>query len=156
MVKSRNIFGVALVINLLILGNIGCSNFSGSSFSGSQVRSVHTVERGTVVSVHHVELREDSPAIAGTIGGGILGGIVGSVFGGGTGRILATAVGAGAGALAGNVAQKAITKQKGLEIEVKLDNGQDISIVQGADEMFSVGERVRVLRASDGSARVAR
>lgn len=145
-----------VVVFFLILGMMGCSNYSGSSFSGKQIRSAHTVDYGTVVSVKHVELEEDHPALLGTIGGAAVGGIIGNIFGGGHGKALTTVIGAGAGALAGNVAEKAITKQNGLEIEVKLDNGQLVSIVQGADQSFSPGERVRVLRGSDGSARVSR
>lgn len=147
--------GYICVLTLCILVSItACSNYSGSAYSGKQIRSAQTVERGTVVTVRQVELEEDHPAILGTIAGGALGGVLGNMIGGGRGRILSTVIGAGAGAVGGNVAEKAITKQKGFEIEVKLDNGQVLSIVQGADEAFAPGERVRVLRGSDGSARV--
>ena len=72
------------------------------------------------------------------------------------GALSGTAGGALLGAAGGYAGQKALTKQNGLEITVELENGQQLSIVQAADQQFSPGERVRVLRGSDGSARVAR
>ncbi len=147
-------YGLYIICLVLCIGMISCGNFSASSFGGKQIRSAHIVEFGKVVSVKPVELEGNTP-IFGTIAGGAVGGVLGSLIGGGSGRILSTVVGAGAGAIAGNIAERKITTQQGLEIEVKLDNGQIISIVQGADQSFSPGERVRVLRGNDGSARVS-
>ena len=111
---------------------------------------------GTVVSVQPVTLEEDRPAVLGTVGGGVVGGVLGNMVGGGRGKTLATIAGAALGAAGGYAGEKALTKQNGLEITVELENGQQLSIVQAADQQFSPGERVRVLRGSDGSARVTR
>ena len=92
----------------------------------------------------------------GTVGGGVVGGVLGNMVGGGRGKTLATIAGAALGAAGGYAGEKALTKQNGLEITVELENGQQLSIVQAADQQFSPGERVRVLRGSDGSARVTR
>ena len=78
------------------------------------------------------------------------------MFGHGRGRTLATIAGAALGAGAGYAGEKAVTKQNGLEIEVRLESGQILSIVQGADQSFAPGERVRVLRGVDGTSRVSR
>lgn len=145
-----------IICLILCFSTLSCTNYSASSFGGKQIRSAHIVEFGQVVSVKPVELEGNTTPILGTIAGGAVGGVLGSLIGGGTGRVLSTVVGAGAGAIAGNIAERKITTQQGLEIEVKLDNGQIISIVQGADQSFSPGERVRVLRGNDGSARVSR
>ena len=123
---------------------------------GSQVRSAQTVQYGTVVSVQPVTLEEDRPAVLGTVGGGVVGGVLGNMVGGGRGKTLATIAGAALGAAGGYAGEKALTKQNGLEITVEMENGQQLSIVQAADQQFSPGERVRVLRGSDGSARVTR
>ena len=127
-----------------------------NTYSGSQVRSAQTVQYGTVVSVQPVTLEEDRPAVLGTVGGGVVGGVLGNMVGGGRGKTLATIAGAALGAAGGYAGEKALTKQNGLEITVELENGQQLSIVQAADQQFSPGERVRVLRGSDGSARVTR
>lgn len=153
MLHVKSIAAGLAIVGLLLTG---CTNYSGTTYSGNQVRSVQTVEYGTVVSVQPVQLTEDNPAMLGTLGGAVIGGIVGNMFGGGKGRTLATIAGATLGAAGGYAGEKAVTKQNGLEIEVQLENGKTLSIVQGADQLFSVGERVRVLRGVDGSARVAR
>ena len=147
---------VAVCLLALAMLGAGCTNYSGNAYSGGQVRSAQTVQYGTVVSVQPVTLEEDRPAVVGTVGGGVVGGILGNMVGGGRGRTLATIAGAALGAAGGYAGEKAITKQNGLEITVELENGQQLSIVQASDQQFSPGERVRVLRGSDGSARVAR
>ena len=114
------------------------------------------MQYGTVVSVQPVTLEEDRPAVLGTVGGGVVRGVLGNMVGGGRGKTLATIAGAALGAAGGYAGEKALTKQNGLEITVELENGQQLSIVQAADQQFSPGERVRVLRGSDGSARVTR
>ena len=143
---------VAVCMLALAMLSAGCTNYSGNTYSGSQVRSAQTVQYGTVVSVQSVTLEEDRPAVLGTVGGGVVGGVLGNMVGGGRGKTLATIAGAALGA----AGEKALTKQNGLEITVELENGQQLSIVQAADQQFSPGERVRVLRGSDGSARVTR
>ncbi|MEG2005658.1 MAG: glycine zipper 2TM domain-containing protein, partial [Bilophila sp.] len=127
-----------------------------NAYSGGQVRSAQTVQFGKVVSTNSVVLEENHPALVGTLGGGVLGGVLGSMVGGGSGRTLGTVAGVAAGAAGGYLGEKALTKQKGLEIMVELDEGQTLSIVQAADQTFSVGERVRVLRGTGGSARVSK
>ena len=153
MMKIKSAAAGVLVLALL---SGGCTNYSGNAYSGSQVRSAQTVEYGTVVSVQSVTLEENHPALVGTAAGGVVGGILGNMVGGGKGRTLATVAGAALGAAGGYAAEKSITKQNGLEISVRLENGRELSIVQAADQQFSPGERVRVLRGSDGSARVSR
>ena len=143
---------VAVCMLALAMLSAGCTNYSGNTYSGSQVRSAQTVQYGTVVSVQPVTLE----AVLGTVGGGVVGGVLGNMVGGGRGKTLATIAGAALGAAGGYAGEKALTKQNGLEITVELENGQQLSIVQAADQQFSPGERVRVLRGSDGSARVTR
>lgn len=149
-------FSLAVLVCAALVLAGGCTNYSADVYSGSQVRSAQTVEYGTVESVRPVTLEEDRAPVIGTAAGGVIGGIVGNMFGGGHGRTLATIAGAALGAGAGYAGEKAVTKQNGLEIEVRLENGQVLSIVQGADEPFSPGERVRVLRGMDGTSRVSR
>ena len=147
---------VAVCMLTLAMLSAGCTNYSGNAYSGSQERSAQTVQYGTVVSVQPVTLEEERPAVIGTVGGGVVGGVLGNMVGGGRGKTLATIAGAALGAAGGYAGEKALTKQNGLEITVELENGQQLSVVQAADQQFSQGERVRVLRGSDGSARVAR
>ena len=57
--------------------------------------------------------------------------------------------------IAGAVTEQAVTKQKGLELTVRLDNGQYIAVTQAADETFVVGDAVKIL-GSGGTSRVTR
>jgi len=51
--------------------------------------------------------------------------------------------------------EKRATEKAALEISVKLDDGSEVVIVQETDELFNVGDRVRVLEhPRDHSTRV--
>ena len=82
---------------------------------------------------------------AGTMIGGIAGGVAGSTIGRGRGSALGAVGGALLGGLAGSAAQKGLSSQTGYEYIVKLDNGQAISITQGAAQPLMVGQRCLVL-----------
>ncbi|RTL51420.1 MAG: glycine zipper 2TM domain-containing protein [Rhodocyclaceae bacterium] len=126
---------------------------SGSSYGPSQARGEMSVRMGVVESVRRVTIEgERSPV--GTLAGGVVGGIAGSEVGQGKGSSIATVLGAVAGGLAGQAIEERANKKAGLEITIKLDNGQMIAISQEADEEFRVGERVRVL-SGQGATRVA-
>jgi outer membrane lipoprotein SlyB len=124
----------------------GCaSTSSGSVYSGGQARQEQTVRMGVVESVRQVTI-EGSKSGVGTIAGGAIGGVAGSNIGGGSrGSAVGTILGAVAGGLAGNAIEQGTTKKQGLEITVKLDNGELRAITQDADESFRPGERVRLL-----------
>jgi outer membrane lipoprotein SlyB len=82
------------------------------------------------------------------VAGGVVGGVAGSNVGGGKGSTIASILGAVAGGVAGNAIEQGTTKSQGLEITVKLDNGELRAITQEADESFRPGERVRLLSGS--------
>ena len=144
---------VAVCMLALAMLSAGCTNYSGNTYSGSQVRSAQTVQYGTVVSVQPVTLEEDRPAVLGTVGGGVVGGVLGNMIGGGKGNTLATVIGAGAGALLGGAGSQAVGNQTGVEVTVKLDSGRTMAVVQGADISFAPGQRVRVM-IGQGTTRV--
>lgn len=99
-------------------------------------------------------LIEGTKSGLGGVAGGLMGAVLGSTIGGGSGKRVAAVAGGIAGAAAGAAIEEGATRQKGLEITVKLDNGEVVSIVQAADEKFDEGDMVRVLRRPDGTARV--
>jgi outer membrane lipoprotein SlyB len=128
---------------------------SGSAYPRSQARAAQYVEYGTVQSVRRVQI-EGTRSGAGTLAGGAIGGVLGSGIGAGTGRTLATIGGGLAGALAGSAIEQGVTRQSGLEITVRLDNGRTIAVTQAADAAFVAGDRVRVLTDGRGTTRVVR
>jgi outer membrane lipoprotein SlyB len=134
----------------------GCaSSLSGGSYTRSQARTAQYVDMGTVESVRHVQI-EGTKSGVGTVGGAALGGIAGSTLGSGRRANAAGAVGGAIlGGLAGSAVEEGMTSQPGLEITVRLDSGRIIAVTQGADEGFYPGDRVRVITAPDGTARVS-
>lgn len=138
-----------------LLGLSACaSNLSGSTYSRDQARGEMTVRMGVVESVRQVQI-EGTKSPVGSIAGGVIGGVAGRNIGGGSGSIVGSVVGAVAGGVAGSAIEEGVTRQTGLEITVKLDNGQLIAVTQAADEEFRPGERVRIL-SGRGTTRVTR
>ena len=130
-----------------------CASQSGSSYSRTQTRSEQTVRLGVVESVRSVTI-EGTQSGVGVAAGAVVGGLGGSNVGGGKGSSVGAVIGAVLGGVAGNAIEGSTTKKAGLEITVKLDNGQLTAITQEADEQFRPGERVRILSGS-GATRVA-
>jgi len=125
---------VTLLLFALIVA--GCApSLSGDVYSRDKVQKVQTVVEGEVILVREV-LIEGTKSGLGGVAGGLMGAVLGSTVGGGSGKRVATVAGGIAGAVAGAAIEEGATRQKGLEITVKLDNGEVISIVQGADEAF--------------------
>lgn len=141
-----------LMLCALTLG--GCAESrSGKVYTRDQARSSQSVFYGTILRVEQVTI-EGTQSGAGTLAGGALGGVLGSTVGGGSGKRIATVTGAIAGAAAGSAAEKGATTVKGVELEVELDDGQLLVVVQEMDDDYRVGDRVRVLRDAKGTTRV--
>ncbi|MDP1646151.1 MAG: hypothetical protein Q8L71_11735 [Thiobacillus sp.] len=137
-------FAVAfLAASTLLLA--GCpAGLGGKDYSRSQARTVQEVQMGVVESVREVNI-EGTKTPIGAGAGAVVGGVAGSTVGGGRGSVVGAAVGAVLGGVGGAAAEEAVTRQKGVEITVKLDSGRLIAITQTADQEFRVGDRVRVL-----------
>lgn len=126
---------------------------AGSVYSRDQARTSHSVYYGTILRVADVTI-EGSSTGAGTLAGGAMGGVLGSTVGGGSGRAISTVGGAIIGGITGSAIEKGVTTTAGVELEVELDNGELLAIVQEKDAVYKVGDRVRVLRDARGAARV--
>lgn len=138
---------VSVVAASLLLAGCASSSSSGSVYNSRQTRGEQTVRMGVVESVREVTIEGDKGPV-GAIAGGAVGGVAGSNVGGGKGSTIGSILGAVAGGVAGNVLERKFTEKKGLEITVKLDNGELRAITQEADELFKPGERVRLLSGS--------
>lgn len=148
---NRTLAATLLAASALLLA--GCPAGLGSKdYSRSQARTVQEVQMGVVESVREV-LIEGTKTPVGAGAGAVVGGVAGSTVGSGRGSVIGTTVGAVLGGLGGAAAEEAVTRQKGVEITVKLDSGRMLAITQAADEQFRVGDRVRVL-SGGGTTRV--
>lgn len=142
----RKLLPITTIFTVLLLS--GCASGLGSGdYSRTQVRGVQEVQMGVVESVREVRI-EGTKSGVGTLAGAAVGGIAGGQIGQGRGSTVGSILGAVAGGVAGSAAEEGINKQKGLEVTVKLDGGRIIAVTQAADELFRVGERVRILSGS--------
>lgn len=137
-----------LAIGMLTLA--GCANtapYSGNVYTSDQAKSAQTVTFGTITALRQVQIQADSRAggLLGSGGGAVIGGLLGRQVGGGSGRDLATAAGVIGGAVAGTKAEEATNRITAWEMEIRKDNGQNVVVVQKADQNFQVGQRVRLI-----------
>ena len=142
---ARVLAATGVALSLLVVA--GCANQSASSsvYTYGQAQQEQIVRYGTVVSTRPVTIQTDRPSGFGAVGGAALGGVAGSSVGGGTGQVLATIGGALLGGLAGNAVENQVGRTQGLEITVRLDNGETRVIAQAADIALSSGQRVQVI-----------
>jgi outer membrane lipoprotein SlyB len=118
---------------------------SGSAYSRDQVRQEQTVRMGIVESVRQVQIEGTRSGI-GPAAGAVAGGIAGSSVGHGRGSAAAAVLGSVAGGVAGQAVEQGATRRSGLEITVKLDNGDMVAITQEVDNTaFYPGDHVRIL-----------
>lgn len=139
------------------LGSLaGCANPNANSdvYTYGQVQREQIARLGTIVAVRPITLQTGQTSGVGVVAGGVAGGVVGSAIGRGAGNGIAIVGGAILGALAGNAIENQSNKQAGLELTVRLDNGETVVIAQGADTPFGVGQRVQVISGA-GPVRVA-
>ncbi|MGZ5819671.1 MAG: glycine zipper 2TM domain-containing protein, partial [Burkholderiaceae bacterium] len=84
---------------------------------------------------------------AGLVVGGLVGGILGNQVGGGNGKTAATVIGAVGGAVVGNNIEQNRNAQSAdrYQINVRMDHGDRISILQDSVADLRNGDRVRVV-----------
>lgn len=148
----KSFWGLTAVLLTVTVAGCTPKSMSGDVYSRERAQRVQTIEYGEVLEVRSI-LIEGTKTGAGTVGGGVLGGALGSGIGRGAGSTIAVVGGAIAGAVVGSAVEEAATKQPGVEVTIRMDSGKTIALVQGIDPPVYAGDRVRVLRNPDGSAR---
>ena len=152
---SLNSFNHSHAVRLIAVGALmagvslvsGCAQPSASAnvYSFGQAQREQVVRTGTVIGVRPITIQSDQTSGAGMIAGGAVGGVAGSAVGGGNGRPLAIVGGAILGALAGNAVEDRVGRRDGLEITVRLDNGEIRVIAQENDVPIGMNQRVQVV-----------
>jgi outer membrane lipoprotein SlyB len=132
----------------------GCATSkSGDVYSRDEALREQTVRLATVESVRPVKI-EGTRTPIGAVAGGAVGGIAGSSVGQGRGSSAAAVLGAVGGGLAGAAVEEGATRKAGVEITVRLENGELRAIVQEENDKFVAGQKVRLL-TSGGTTRVS-
>ena len=142
----KRLASCGIVVLFAVGGLSACvsSHTSGNVYRPYQAQNEMSVRYAVVDAVREVNIDGGRSGI-GTMTGAALGGLAGSSVGGGRGSTATGIVGAVVGGIIGNNVESNANVRKGLEITVRLDNGELKAIVQDADESFRPGERVRLL-----------
>lgn len=141
MMWLRRAAPIAIVIFFL-----GCTpNVSPDTYSVGSVGQVNRAVRGEIISVRMVQISGAQSGVGATAGAA--GGAVGGSMIGGNSRanLLGAIGGALVGGIAGAVAEEGTTRQAGVEYVVQAENGALLTITQGSDEFFRIGDKVLVL-----------
>ena len=136
---------IPLAVVSLVFSSCAQDSLTGDTYSRSEAGRAQTVRTGRITSIRNVKIEGGNTA--GTVLGGVAGGVLGNQIGKGSGNVAATVGGALVGGVAGSHIEQNVNSRQGLEIQVKLDQGGSISVVQQVNprETFEVGDRVRVL-----------
>lgn len=139
---------LAVAILPFVFASCVPQELTGDTYSRQEAGQTQTVRTGTVTDVRYVKLQGQS--VAGPLIGGVAGGIVGNQVGGGSGNTLATLAGVGVGALAGSATEQKMMNRQGVELTIRMRDGETIAITQqhSERETFSVGDHVRVIYGS--------
>ena len=142
----KKIFALFMVMALTACG----ANLDLDRYETSGAGNVNTVSEGVIISARPVTIATENGDV-GQLAGGIIGGVAGGQIGD---SALTQTIGAVGGAVLGGYlggkAQEGLSRQAGLEYIVKLDSGKTITLTQGDDVKFSVGQSVYVLDADYG------
>lgn len=149
------ISSLLLAFGVLFLSSC-VSQMSSHEYVTRQVGEVCLTYAGKIksmraVCVSHGDQLENNEL--GIMGGGLAGGILGNAVG--RGRFVPTAVGAVAGAVTGSLIEKRAKQQTAFEYIVELDQGGLMTIVQGPDQYFCIGQPVYVIVSQTGRSRIA-
>lgn len=135
----------------------GSYESSAHVYTPDQAQQVQRVQIGTVIDVQNVLIAAGATeTTTGSAVGAALGALTGGLGGQGNGKTALRVVGALVGGVAGNKAAGAAYKQPGLQIAVRLDGGDVVSVTQAADVQIGVGQRVQLIGADGWSGQPAR
>ncbi len=145
--------GIPLLLCLLFAFG-GCSTVKGDPYIPGEIHA-QSVLTGTVTHVGASSVTTE-PTVVGPLVGGVTGALIGGAIGGsGTAGTVGLLAGGALGAVAGGVGEMGFRKTDyGLALTVELDNGKTIVIAQPEDDIYTVGDRVRVMRDAAGYGRV--
>lgn len=134
---------IAIIALAALLG--GCATHYGAgTYRGYEAGAEQTVRFGVVESVREVTIQARETGV-GSTAGALIGGVAGSHVGRGSGEIVGAIGGAILGGIIGQQVERDANQRPGIEVTVLLDSGRYIAVVQGPEEGFRPGDRVRVL-----------
>jgi outer membrane lipoprotein SlyB len=138
--------GAAAAVALGLVTALGAcaSGVGAGDYARSSVGQINRVDEGVVLRVRPVRI-EGTRTIIGPAAGAAVGGVAGSTIGGGDEeRAIGAIAGAVLGGLAGAAAEQGLTRRQGFAYTVRLQDGEVVNIVQGADMYIEPGTPVYI------------
>lgn len=135
-------------------------SLGGSDYAVSGVGEVSQTLSGVIISARPVLLRsgnrsgDDGQMNMGGLAGAGLGAALGSQIGGGNARYVTGALGAVAGGVAGQNVEKNLKTQRGVEYQVRLNNGSIVTLAQGEEPRMGIGQKVFVVKSARDRSRI--
>ncbi len=150
---------VAMIVASVVSLSACAPRLGGNDYSLSGTGEISQTFVGTVTAVRPVNLTgqdkgQDGKLGVGAVAGAAAGGVAGSLIGRGATPWITGTLGALAGGAAGHMIERKATEQQGFEYTVKLDQGDTITIAQGAEPAIAVGQRVRVIHSAKDRSRI--
>lgn len=154
---------LGLLLPLALAMSLGACNDDGvqPGVVNTSASSGYRGESGQVVEIREVGVRKggsgmnDGTLIGGGVGaagGAIVGGAVSNSVGG---AVVGGLLGAVGGAIAGTAIDRGSTR-RGIEVTVRRDDGQRVTIAQTDDGTIQMGDRVDIVYDRNGVARAVR
>ncbi|MEE9351429.1 MAG: hypothetical protein V3U78_04155 [Thiotrichaceae bacterium] len=141
----RNYITIALIGTILLAGCSSTSAPVSENKAGTiKKEKVAEVQTGMVTGVKNVTILGKRSSAGRTVGrtvGAIAGGAVGSGYGSVAGSILGSVL----GGAAGSSADENLQRKAGLEIVIRLDTGQHVTVTQLAKVAFKAGDKVKLI-----------
>ncbi|CAA6692967.1 MULTISPECIES: glycine zipper 2TM domain-containing protein [unclassified Lentimonas] len=155
MKNTTRALSLSALVALSTVAMTGCDTASqgGKTYTRGQAQQQMNVQYGVLLNVAAVTIEPETTG-GGAVVGAATGGIAGSMLGNGRGSTLAAMGGALAGAAVGAKSEKNMRTVAGHELEVELQDGRILVIVQEADDAFLKGDSVRVITDNKGVSRV--
>lgn len=156
--RLKQIIGVImrlsnLFIICILMGGIFTASCSSpdNTISRAEVNTMQTTAMGIIEQITVVNVDGEQTWVGSTVGS-VSGSVLGAAFGSGWGRIVSSLVGSLVGNFAGREVEEQATKTQGLQLEIRLENGEIFKTVVIPDNLdaFKVGDRVKVLISSSG------
>ena len=152
---KRHLRCLAAAAAALLLAGCATQQRSASVYRAGEAQREQVVRTAVIESVREVTIDRGQTGV-GTGAGAVVGGIAGSAVGQGRSSAVGAVLGAVVGGLAGQAIENNTSKVPGVELTVRLDNGELRAIVQETDgQQFRPGDRVRLL-SQGGVTRVSR
>ncbi len=144
-----------ITISMIMALSSCATDIKSTSYSTASIGEASFTYQGIVINVRKIKVSDTDKLgqnQAGTTIGGIGGAAVGNILD--NGGLMGTLIGAVAGGVGGAMVEQQLGTQEGMEYVIKLTNAQVLTVCQGLDTNFQVGQHVMVIVSHDGRSRV--